>query len=606
MFHVLRNFFTYPALSVNLYWFLFLIPGWAILKVLDKKYGLKAAFLEGFFLSFTFSFLSLVPVIMVSYIFGASIDWTVGFFLLELVLSIVFLLNDFRLDSVKSFIRGLGLFEYILIIAIIIDFVMANYVGGYFHPEGDTWVHLAKMAKAIQDGLTPLDPFLNINVVLSNYHYNALHIIMALPARILNVDVVDAWRFTLPFFRITAFSALYFLIRNFFSDKRLAAFSVTGAIFLFSNAYSFANYPYAVAYLWYSLFFVGLLKFISSQKVDIYYYLLLISSVLLTVTHPSYSMINLAFLLFVTFVAVVFKALKPSKLIYLLPSTIILMMGPLYSALQPRYMTEASLHYGLNQYYFLIYLNKYMFILKPDVGPILIFLITFIGAVLGFLHLKTKAQRVIFGAAYTFSYLVFYNPILLPVANLFLPIWLIMRFYGVNLFLPALLLFPAYFLSVWLGSKVGFTRTILLAALFTMVVLTGFTQVPGFLLSREANRDGYNWAMKFKPFFKYVDKQTVIAGNVSNSYLLTSELNNYVISLPEAHANPAVKLEDRKEDQRLLFQTDLTTNQQNDLFRKYDSKYLLIFDWEMPRFENNTHLKLIHRENGLKLFTILP
>jgi hypothetical protein len=78
-----------------------------------------------------------------------------------------------------------------------------------------------------------------------------------------------------------------------------------------------------------------------------------------------------------------------------------------------------------------------------------------------------------------------------------------------------------------------------------------------------------------------------------------------VISLPEDHANPAINLSERKKDLYNLFQNKETSKKEKEyLLKKYDSKYLLVFNWELKDFEGVSNLNTIRQDGQMTLFEV--
>jgi hypothetical protein len=373
--------------------------------------------------------------------------------------------------------RSLKVFSIaaLLLVVLVADYCLSLWIGGYL--DGDSIVHISKIRHLVEQGFTLTDAYFGVGPE-TRHHLSVTHTLYAVPAWF-GIDPTNVWFYSLGFFRLLKWAAIFFLAwhaASWLNKARatyMARWAAVFGIILLSGSYTI-QYPGSYAGIWVAVFIVGLWHLLAYRSG----WLLLMGSALVAFTHPLAATASF-FLLGIVAVAVVLfdrKLIAKRTVILAAVSGFILLTTPVFTQTLPNRMTEFAKNYGMERYSFY------------DIGPLsarlpgmpndlAAALMTLVCAV-GYLYLlfkvaRTTSQRIVLGSVALFVPLILYNPLLYPLLSQVLPAWALNRFGVVNQLTTIVCFFGVWCIATWLVRRLrqgpGFTAALLALVLLLIV-----------------------------------------------------------------------------------------------------------------------------------------
>ena len=616
-------------LLVNAYWFSLPFIGIAILSFIQSNkrtpkiisdgvgYLYQQHFIVRLLFGFAITSFFLGVVAILCYIFSApAIVFTVTYCLLALFSVIVMGRRFFgSLFSKKNFnIFGLedtSLMVKLLFVAMILfvigDFLLATYTRSYMLVSADSFFHLSRIVSILGQGFTTESGFF-VGVPETAYHFNILYAFYLPPTQLLHVSAPSVWEYSLGFFRLIQWAALFTLawhVTKFWLKGKVNAFAASMLVVIFAisyfGGYMFsANYPNMLVIVWMILVVIGTSLYESGHKFGLV--IALAAAFLATATHPTYALMTamLLSLVFVLKAVIARKKLSTLKkdILFYAGTIAILMVGPVRTILLPTGLSANQQAIGT--------FSVLQFGPLSIKDPSFIFTGSFVGVIifalglLGLLFLlykvrKQKTQFLIVLSLVLFFPLIAYEPIGFTLASHFLPMWVIDRFTAMsilNFVAIPLGVYALFEIIQYFGNKyVAITkhklwrqrkRIALVVGVVGMIAWSLVLVVPSsqqVVVAREGNAHYYAFMDRIYNDFGNVlkDKKTVVA-NTGDSYLIAAVLPVNVIAIEEGHTTPSADAKNRIACQRQLMQTFMYSDLKSVkadyvVIAKYETKY---------------------------------
>lgn len=448
-----------------------------------------------------------------------------------------------------------------LVVALAAQFFLSYDVGSYVVNGNDAYVHMGKIEQMVQGSMTLDDPYFS-GVVESRYHANVVHVINAVGVRLTNIETINFWNLSNPFFRIVCWSAV-FMLAWYFSPFRSAPgrrlFAVYATILslpLLSYAFISANYPNVLVLAWLSLWLVGFCRFAAGKDV----WLLLLGSVLAGLTHPGYALGAAGFVGLYAVAMVIFRRqwMTKRRSVVLVMSGLALGLPSLVSITHPNRLPP------LGNVPTTELLGET--IIRPTLPALLSWLalvgiLSFVGYAVILKQQRTAAERWLIGLLVAYFALLAYNPVVSMLVGDQLPPWLLDRFKFVNR-IGAIAVFVGIG-AVALGiSKLAPRRALrktYMAAAFTVlsipVLVVGCSQMRLFVQTRESNATQLAIVQDISRNMKPLLTDQRVFAMPGDSFILPATTPLSVVAMPPANASPVANMEQRLKCSTVLEQT---------------------------------------------------
>lgn len=502
---------------INVYWFTLPLMGFAILKYLSvqsrkilglqifAKYVLKQHAFTIFLYSFATFFAVNVIISLALYLTHAPAKYFTIIYIILLIisgayLSLLFLRNMFKTSNIDLFkLNKLNLFTktiFILLVFIIVcDFFLGLYVKSFF--AGDAVFHMSRIVDIITTGYNVSSPH-HSNLPEAAYHYNAIYSLYVPAVQIFNIPAFNVWEYSLSFFRLLQWTAIFtlalYVAKQFLSVKKRAilfasAFSILG-IALSAGYLFIADYPNRLVDVWLILLVISISlheKNISGFKITIP-----IISLILTFTHPTYSLMVLGFMvLFLIVKTILTKTIVFRNNIVYFISLLILSISPLISYFVPGQLNQAQLEILKPRTINVLgNIVKMPFIYEniPKGLGVSLALLSFIGFVfLIYKLIKQKRQLALVVSLIVFFPLIVYVPFMYSQIAKVFPYWLIERFSQMNILATISTGIGLYAIAYIIQKKIKITKYTNAIFVITCVILL--------CLSAFIARYSYNYLM---------------------------------------------------------------------------------------------------------------
>lgn len=583
---------------INVYWFSLPLIGYVLLRLVRdiKKVpesikeiassALRQHVFVVFLLSFTVTAFLCALVSIFLYIFHAPVKFLAILYLATLLLSclyvvIIFMRNLFNKDNLDI----LGLRNYTLLtktlffvmcVALLGDFLIALYAKS--NAGGDTFYHMSRVVSIINDGFNVHSSFFH-NLQEGAYHYNVVYPLYAVPSKILHLEPIRVWEYSLAFYRFLQWLAIFTLgihvFRNWLKAGNLALslsiLTVLSAMAFYSSDFFIATYPNQIVNIWLILFVINL----SYYRQNISGLVLVALGFLITTTHPSYAFIVTCFmglLILVRFIVEKDNFFKDkTNIIFYFTTMTMLMIGPIITKLSPNRLNSSQLHLDepplIN--IFGMYIKEPINIMPTDyIGWIM--LVTGVFTTL-FILFKLWKRKTDFSVAITLLFffpIMAYTPITFTILHYFLPVWVIERFAAMNvlvyLFVP-LGLYSVYSVTsrlfrtrLQVGGGIYRTRITLVVLVVGVLFVSIPAAIPSYTLllkDRQLKKDGYSHIEQTSRDFKNIlTNHKVIVAYKNVSYYLGAIFPISVVAVEIGHSPLAADATDRLDCQDHLMQ----------------------------------------------------
>lgn len=290
------------------------------------------------------------------YLFRLPVLPFVLIYLLLLTISAVYLLNNIAKNGFTcNFVDLVGrsyitrtLF-IIVVIFLSVIFVIDVYNGSLW--ARDALYHMSRMVDILANGFNVQNGF-HYNLPESAYHYNVVYSMFVIPAKLFGVELIAVWKYSLGFFvltsLLTSFTFALFIFSSWIKTRKyalpLALLSIFPVVaFHFSLAFIY-NYPNKIVITWITLLIICLSIKINKSNFKTVLSAVACLALLITMTHPLYSVIFVCFLSLFIFIRLIIeqKGFIRDKLSMILYSItiLILMIGPLVTVLTPNRLSR--------------------------------------------------------------------------------------------------------------------------------------------------------------------------------------------------------------------------------------------------------------------------
>lgn len=576
-------------LLIQLYWFSLPLIGYALLHLLRetiRKRGLLhefAAFClkQPIVVRFFFSFLVTITILGVACVplyllglpaivltlvyiilFASSIGYGIARFVKKKVYKkskqITISLNKPPLTLLSLGVVGVAA----LLVAF--DYVLSLKLGATIFKENDVAVHLAKIMTILNHDFSLKDGFYG-TVIESRYHFNVVHTLYVPLVQLIDVVsnalVVEAWRWSLAFFRfmqwVAVFSLAYFIFKYWIRANRIILWSwltTIAAISIYAGLLYYADYPNQMVNLWIISYVMGLIIIEFRKAGSI---LLFLSAFLITVTHPSYGLIVAIFTIFYIVLRLIFDFKKFKRqlsngIIYIV-SVVILIVSGLITKIFPNnfypVLSESENH--------LVY-TRFLPPSSIGGGEWLLFAIAVVATIYLLIKLRERRSSQLIVVALTlFIPIIIFNPVAVLILGKLLHISIFYRFMAMNVLLftsVGIAAFGAYELLKKYKPLQHRRKGLYLGCILVVLIVGGVYVKPSYdLLSSRLSRGSYREYDKlertYNSFNSYLTKDRIVVANTMTSYFLPQVLPVNVIAIPWQHATPNSATPERTECQ---------------------------------------------------------
>jgi len=623
--------FVKEILLINAYWFSLPLIGVAILsftrstKRLPKiirdvaEFSYQQHFIVRLLFGFATAMFILGVVAILCYIFSTPAIIFTATYCLLVIFSLVVLgrrligslfskknLNIFSLDGSLLIVK----LVFVVMIAFVIgDFLLSIYTRSYMLVSADSFFHLSRIVSILGQGFTTESGFF-LGVPETAYHFNIVYAFYLPPAQLFNISAASVWEYSLGFFRLVQWVALFTLawhVAIFWLKDKSNALLVSMLFTIFAISYFggvmfSANYPNVIVIAWLILLVVGVSLYEFGRKFG--FVIALMAAFLATATHPTYALMAAGLLsLIVIFKAIMLrkkiKTIKKDVLFYL-GTIVVLMLGPVRTIFLPTGLSADQKAIGDFKILEVgpLSIKDPSFIISGTLIEIGVFALAVLG--LAFLLYRVRQQKtqfLIVLALVLFFPLIAYEPVGFMIFSHFLPQWVIDRFGAMSI-----LNFVAIPLGVYgifrivqhFGSKSKsvthhrlWPQRVPIALSIGVIIMIAWSAalvIPSaqkVVVSRVGNEHYYAFMDRIYADFGGIlnEKKTVVA-NTGDSYLIAAVLPVNVIAIEEGHTTPSADAKDRIACQTQLMQSF----NYNDL-NVVKADYVVIAKYE-PRYKD--------------------
>lgn len=491
------------VLVVSVYWLSWFVIGVGILAFVARRFRVRmdalpqSLWLLGALVSGCFVYL-LFSVILYATHSAASIAAIL--YILLLAVSVAYLCTLLKKIHLWRIIPKSKM-TWLLIGAVLLDFLAAIVIGSALQSGGDSYIHIGRIHDISVGGYNILTPYSQF-AIDANYHYNLVYSLYQPLLALSNISALDAWRFSSGFFRAVNWLCVYaaaltiLSILGLFrkSKPALPAIITIFAIIAFGHVFMYSAYPSQVAVIWLYTLVLSAVCMMQDKKIGCVGVIL--SSLLLTFTHPSYALMGAA-LVVASAACMLIMRVNPGRrrLLMLCAALLCLAVGPLaaYILSGPLTAAQADIAQSVYQAIGPIVLRRFD-LLIPDSIVAVIFSVAAIVGTGVVLMASWKKSSLLFCAVAPVLLLwiiIMYVPGVLNLLMLKLPPWLIGRFDAANVFQYVI----PFIALLWMFDLFK-KRRIFLVGIFCIVCLSmaSFFDNQGVYKDMKAT-NGHNYAL---------------------------------------------------------------------------------------------------------------
>lgn len=577
---------------INLYWFSTPFIGYAILLFISQskrsyfktaatsliKLPIPSLFLVSF-ATFSF-FMCLLSIPM--YVFHLSVSMAAVLYLVILTLSVAyiaklygpFLLKDKPIDTsilknqTTVTVLAVSALVTVLVFDVAVSLVTKPFVGG------DAIFHMSRVVNMLSDGFNVQTSFFN-NLPENAYHFNVIYSLYAIASKVLKIDPMGVWEYSLPFFRILIWTAIFTLAT--YVGKHLlglarkmniifATMTTVAAVLVFSGVFYIAIYPSQIATAWIILLVILALETMKGKRnagVG-----LVFVGLVLTMTHTIYSLIAAILLIYIVLIDYALGLLpcyrdrsQLRNYIGIFSATAVLMIGPLLTRLMPNRASYEQVNLTGGETFHLLGMTVRdpSVILKISSVPSVSYFIIIVGlisfAYLIWLLRKQKHLVSVLVATSTLAPMIFFFPPAFWTATKLLPIWMLDRFISANVFnyiapgVVAILLLTAIKRIAGRATQREFKlpSTLLLGVIIFVISLPIATRSYGEFTRYTKEKQEVYASSKIvtNDFRSILNSNKVVVSDLDNSYYLVARFNIDVISVEYGHTPLSADGKDR-------------------------------------------------------------
>jgi hypothetical protein len=401
------------------------------------------------------------------------------------------------------------------------------------------------------------------------YHYNVIYALYIIPSKLFNFAPSLVWEYSYGFFRLLQWVSIFTLIFHVFAywvkDNKntllVASLATVSAVVCFTAQFFIAVYPSCITNIWLILLIVSFSFYEFKPGFDTALPILAFS-LLITMTHPTYGLMAAIFICFMLVVKLIvenkYLIRDKKKMAIYATSIVVLMLGPIRTALLPSQLNSSQLH--INDLNIISFLG--MSIRDPrDLFPTTIFGLTILLlAVAMNIYMLYKTWRaksqwsIIFCLTFFFTFLVYF-PISFTILSRILPMWVIERFTSMDVLM--LLLVPVGIYAIIAGAdcvlrkyRITFNYKVKWLLYIGLVLAFSIHQaVPSYkslkLLEKD-NSNSYEFIDRTRADFSGVlTNDKIILTNTWASYFIPAILPVHVVAVETGHSTLTADATDR-------------------------------------------------------------
>lgn len=569
-------------LLINIYWLSLPFIGFAVIYLLSSQskefFGLRKIsshiLKQHFFIIFLYSFTTIFFIITVAsivlYILHAPAKLFTLLYIVSVLIAVAYLFFQFSrklfsttaIDLLK--LNKVDLFTKIvllLMMSIVLgDYFLSLYIKSFF--AGDAVFHLSRVVDILASGFNINSPH-HSNLPEAAYHYNSVYSLYIPPAQIFDIPPYKVWEYSLSFFRLLQWTAIYALaahvVKHFLGVKKhitLLASALTIMGISISVGYLFiANYPSRLVDVWVMLLLTAIS--IYESKVIIYKFIILMLAIIIACTHPTYSlMIFLFFILFIIIKTVLYrKLLIKENVIYIL-SLLILAITPTISFLTPGKLSDAQQSiFNPNTLAIVNQVIRKPFVHESGISIIIVILLGL--SFIGYLYLlmkmhRQKSQLALIASLMLFFPLIAYVPFVYGVISKILPPWMIERFSQMNVLMPIVAGIGVYAVTKLLIRLINnneLNKYLYVFSCILIIVLSAFIARSSYLylLVRGGwNQTGYEITdINYEQIKNVYKNGDTILSNPERSFTIPELLAVDVVAVEIGHSTKSADTENR-------------------------------------------------------------
>lgn len=559
---------TSSIVFIQLFWLSFAVVGagiwlaWAFFLRKIHKPSRFLPFLRSthpfllFLVSFATGFTAMAPIIIPAFLLEWSLQTVLVLYIVLLGLSLVSIIGTCKkwwpwlLQRMRMIRKRTWLMAIPIVLILVGDFVLSLWVGGTISPDSDAYVHMAKINLLLDGRFTLDDPFFGYNgVIESRYHVNILLAMYALGAKVTAVSALHIWELSSAFWRLMMWISLFSVAWTFLPKMvrwRWSYLVLAALPFFYSYKMYFAVYPNKTVAIWFALVIVGLLRLF--QKKDCT--LLIIGSVLVSLTHPSYAIIALGLVGLVGIIMLATRSFKTSHIVPTLAVLCILAAPVVYTLSFPNNMSDktfADTQVMLTKAGDFTYLNIRT---SPQNWMDWTLLLSSLAAYVYFIvRSRGWVQRGLTIGLVVYFALIAYNPPLLEMTKETVPLWLLARFQEINRLAVIAPMVGFLVVITCLTFRLKKHRWLIPTLEIIVVGWLCFISVPQIQRYINQRPDLYEQAnQKLERITEVKDTlhHQVVLSELDTSYDIATLAPSNVVDITENHASPMTDIDTRR------------------------------------------------------------
>jgi hypothetical protein len=489
----------------------------------------------------------------------------------------------------------------VLFIAIIggilaLEFWTAIRTGGQL--DGDAQFELAQINLFAQKHLTLADAvFGDQGVPMTVYSTSILHALQALAATILNASAAWVWFYSHAFFRLIVWVAFFAVGWELLDKKVRDSWGYVILVllpFLMGSNFMHPELHTRIVLAWTALLLVGIKLWLDKKSVA----LIAVAAILIATTHPLNAVMAAVFLTLLSIVLMGLRLIKKEQLRAMVPIIFLLMLPIMLYFYYPHEITSAGFHdgpssgpslylkhygpftthilqlpYKLSIIVLYLVLAAYLYgasrLSNPKVRMLIWGLVVACGllvfdlkliSVVGYGYLIAKASdkkiRAFLVLVVVYLGLIIYNPLIWAIARNRLPLWVISRFHDFNVLIYIAPIIGLLCVMVLPPLQAGYKRLASLLTIGTVVLYIGYIPlVYPFDVTNafkpnnpHVNKLRLETLETLKSFDAELRGQVIFSDDPELMVMIPVAVVAQVFSIDnEANANPAVKIEQRKQ-----------------------------------------------------------
>jgi len=453
----------------------------------------------------------------------------------------------------------------------------------------------------IQEGFSFSDGFFK-GLIESRYHMNVIYALYVPPSQLLShfhVLVPDVWRWSLSFFRLmqwlAIFNLAYFVCKYWLKrshDVFLWAFlAIICTTALNTGGFFIADYPNQIVKLWMIAYVIGMIMMEARRS---YSLLILSSAILIALTHPTYAVMVTMFTFLYCALRLFFdykETIKSKILVIYVASAAILMSTPLLTLMFPKHV-DHNLPNTLSETGLGFDYSKFLPVSSIDGLQIPLLTIGILTTIYLIIYLRhNKAWQSIALALVLFLPIIIFNPLVLELLGKFFYRNIFYRFTTMNVLWMIMLPLAAFaFASIikWVATRtihrMKFRKMVIRGGyafcILSIILISAFSYIPAY--------NSYKRSIEFGGSAEYerihrvydalsgvINNRATVVANQTDSYYLPMVLSAYVIAILPGHTTPTADIIDRVNCQSAI----LKDFKESDL-RAVGANFVVLSYWE--------------------------